>query len=50
MAAIISVSHDLGLTVIAEGVERPLQADYLRAQGCDMAQGYLFGSPVRVSP
>lgn len=49
VAAIISVSHDLGLTVIAEGVERPLQADYLRAQGCDMAQGYLFGSPVRVS-
>jgi diguanylate cyclase (GGDEF)-like protein/PAS domain S-box-containing protein len=49
VAAIISVSHDLGLTVIAEGVERPLQADYLRAQGCDLAQGYLFGSPVRVS-
>jgi EAL domain-containing protein (putative c-di-GMP-specific phosphodiesterase class I) len=50
VAAVISVSHDLGLTVIAEGVESPRQTDYLRAQGCDLAQGYLFGSPVRVTP
>lgn len=45
VAAIISVAHDLGLTVIGEGVERPAQADFLRENGCDLAQGYLFGSP-----
>jgi EAL domain-containing protein (putative c-di-GMP-specific phosphodiesterase class I) len=31
--------------VVAEGVESPLQAEYLRERGCDLAQGYLFGRP-----
>lgn len=48
-AAVIAVAHDLGLQVVAEGVEKPIQADYLRSRGCDLAQGHLFGSPVRGS-
>ena len=41
--AIITVGHALGLTLVAEGVERPEQAAMLREQGCDGAQGWLFG-------
>lgn len=43
--AIISLGHQLGLTVLAEGVETPAQRDFLRAHGCELAQGYLFGRP-----
>jgi len=45
VSAIIALSHNLGLRVVAEGVESPLQAEYLRERGCDLAQGYLFGRP-----
>jgi len=38
----------LGLTAVAEGVEDPAQAGMLAAMGCPMAQGYLFGRPVRI--
>ena len=31
---------------MAEGVEETAQADYLKALGCDLAQGYLYGPPV----
>lgn len=44
--AIISMSHGLGFKTIAEGVETQFQLDYLRAQGCDEIQGYLFGHPL----
>ena len=44
--AIITLAHALGLTLIAEGVERPTQAALLREQGCDAAQGWLFGQPL----
>lgn len=44
--AILAMSHSLSLPVIAEGVETPEQLDWLVAQGCDYAQGYLFGRPV----
>jgi len=46
VAAIISLSHDLGLRVIAEGVETEAQLAYLRSRGCDEVQGYLFSRPV----
>ena len=36
----------LGIGVVAEGVERPEQADALGAFGCALAQGFLFGRPV----
>ena len=44
--AVISMAHDLGLSVIGEGVETAEQADALRENGCDILQGYLFGHPV----
>jgi diguanylate cyclase (GGDEF)-like protein len=44
--AIISLGHSLGLEVVAEGVERAEQADFLLREGCDVAQGYYFDRPV----
>ncbi len=45
VAAALSMGHALGLTTIAEGVERITQAVCLRDLGCMLAQGYLFGRP-----
>ena len=44
--AIIGIGRDLGLEVIAEGVEREEQAAFLAREGCQIAQGYLFGHPL----
>jgi diguanylate cyclase (GGDEF)-like protein/PAS domain S-box-containing protein len=44
--AVVALGHRLGMRVVAEGVETAAQARYLLAQGCDMAQGYLFGESV----
>lgn len=44
--AIIALGHSLGLEIIAEGVEHPDQARYLRALQCDVIQGYLVGRPL----
>ena len=43
---IISISHSLGLTVVAEGVETEAQLDFLTKARCDEIQGYLFSPPV----
>lgn len=45
VAAIIGLSHALGLTVVAEGVETRSQFRILEALGCDRAQGFLFARP-----
>lgn len=42
---IIEMSHHLELSVVAEGVETHAQAEFLRARGCDLLQGYCFGRP-----
>ncbi len=44
--AIITVGHDVGLHVIAEGVETAEQLDCLKQLGCDSVQGYFTGRPV----
>jgi diguanylate cyclase (GGDEF)-like protein len=43
-ASLIDLGHTLGLTVTAEGVETADQADWLRAAGCDTAQGWHFSA------
>jgi diguanylate cyclase (GGDEF)-like protein len=42
---IVRLAHDLGLAVVAEGVEEAEQADLLIGLGCDFAQGWLYGRP-----
>ena len=44
--AAILIAHGLGLEVIAEGVETVEQLKYLREQGCESAQGYIFSKPL----
>jgi diguanylate cyclase (GGDEF)-like protein/PAS domain S-box-containing protein len=44
--SLITVAHACGMTVIAEGVETPAQADRLRELGVEMAQGYHFSRPM----
>ncbi len=44
--AVLGLGDALGLEVIAEGVEREDQADFLRRHGCRVAQGFLFARPM----
>jgi EAL domain-containing protein (putative c-di-GMP-specific phosphodiesterase class I) len=44
--SVISMAHDLGLRVVAEGVETADVMEQLRLSGCDIGQGYLFAKPL----
>lgn len=44
--AIITLAHNLGLRVVAEGVETEQQLNFLRSLNCDEMQGYLFSQPL----
>lgn len=44
--AIIQLAKSLGLETVAEGVEEEAHAEFLKALGCDVAQGYLYSRPV----
>ena len=39
------MAHELGLRVVAEGIENAAQRDLVAQLGCDEAQGYLFAPP-----
>jgi EAL domain-containing protein (putative c-di-GMP-specific phosphodiesterase class I) len=45
-SATLSLARDLGLEVVAEGVEQVEQFTWLKARGCTLMQGYLFGRPM----
>jgi len=45
----INLAHNLGLKVVAEGVEEEALLDKLEAMGCEMAQGYFIARPMPVS-
>jgi diguanylate cyclase (GGDEF)-like protein/PAS domain S-box-containing protein len=44
--AIVALSHSLRIEVLAEGIETEMQLDFLRAEGCETGQGYLFSMPL----
>jgi EAL domain-containing protein (putative c-di-GMP-specific phosphodiesterase class I) len=44
--AIIGLAHNLGLKVVAEGVENDAQARFLAAHRCDFLQGFHFSQPL----
>jgi diguanylate cyclase (GGDEF)-like protein/PAS domain S-box-containing protein len=46
LAAVTALAQILDLTVVAEGIERPAQADIVRAAGCRSGQGFLYSEPV----
>ena len=42
----VGLSKQLGLSVIAEGIENRATADFLVSMGCEEGQGYFFGRPM----
>ncbi|MEN0002157.1 MAG: bifunctional diguanylate cyclase/phosphodiesterase [Pseudomonadota bacterium] len=45
VATIVNLAHTLGATTVAEGVENEMQATLVKAAGCHVMQGYLYGRP-----
>jgi EAL domain-containing protein (putative c-di-GMP-specific phosphodiesterase class I) len=45
LKVLISLAHDMNLTVTAEGVENDSQLEFLKAENCDTVQGFLFSRP-----
>ena len=46
VSGVVSLARRLQMRTVAEGVETPQQADFLREAGCDMIQGFLFSRPL----
>jgi diguanylate cyclase (GGDEF)-like protein len=46
VSAVIGLSEALGLETLAEGIETQADADWLRQQGCDAGQGFLYSQPM----
>lgn len=49
VSTVIDLAHNLGRTVVAEGIEMQEQGDYLAKLGCELAQGYLYSKPLEES-
>jgi diguanylate cyclase len=49
VTAVLGLGRGLGLPVLAEGVERPEELQFLADHGCDEAQGYLIGRPAEIA-
>lgn len=47
--ALVDLAHSLGKSVVAEGIETEAQFEFLRAIGCDVGQGFLFGRACDIS-
>lgn len=43
--AVLGIGRDLGIQVVAEGVETQLQVNALLREGCELIQGYFYGKP-----
>jgi EAL domain-containing protein (putative c-di-GMP-specific phosphodiesterase class I) len=50
IASMARLCHELGITVVGEGVETAAQRDALVSLGCDLLQGYLFAAPAAEYP
>lgn len=46
VSSLIALMHQLGMTVVAEGVDNEIQLAYLRENQCDYIQGYIWGKPM----
>ena len=46
LSSVVGMSTKLNMTIIAEGVETELQADFLRDIGCEIIQGYFYSKPI----
>ena len=45
VTSVVNLAHDLGVVVVAEGIETPLQRSVVEDVGCDLGQGFLLGRP-----
>ena len=46
--AVIDLAHNLGMEVVAEGVETAEQLQFLKDSGCDIVQGYYYSKPLKI--
>ena len=45
---VIALGHTLGMSIVAEGIEEESHHEFLRTEGCEEGQGYLFSRPVGI--